>query len=170
MINKCDPTTITLALILTAHTQMTLFQCSVHKWAAAGGRVPDNKFCRESGRELWRASSRSQISFYLWAGRVSPVTRPQLPACVLLSCVYIIPPALDCDNCDCDIRWRDDITSEAVSDYTFTPLCCVCVGGEWGMRDRYWMGWSGVRIGWEPLWGNKTSTCARCHGAWPCCC
>ena len=67
------------------------------------------------------------MSFYLWAGRVSPAG----PG-VLLSCVYIMAP------------WHFIVTtvtltsgdgmmiySEAVSDYTFTPLCCsVCVGGE----------------------------------------
>ena len=87
LILKCDPTTITL--VLTAHTQMTLFQCSVHKWAAAGGRVPDNKFCRESGRELWRPSSPSQISFYLWGGRVSPVSSSRPVSC---SRVFTLSP------------------------------------------------------------------------------
>lgn len=101
-------------------------------------------------RERVVTAQQSESDQFLPLGRAC-VTSLQLPACVLLSCVYIIPPALHCDNCDCDIRWLDDITSEAVSDYTFTPLCCVCVGGEWGMRDSYWMGWSGVRIGWEPL-------------------
>ena len=126
---------------------------------SAGRRVSDNKFSQERARVVTEAES-SQMSFYLWAGRVSPAG----PG-VLLSCVYIMAPGLHCDNCDIRCGY-----SEAVSDYTFTPLCCssVCVGGEWE-NERYFLNASenGMRA---TLWGNKTSTCARCHGAWPCCC
>ena len=82
----CEPITITL--VLTAHTQLGHI-ISVQ----AGRRVSDNKFSQERARVVTESS---QMSFYLWAGRVSPAG----PG-VLLSCVYIMaPPGLHCDNCD----------------------------------------------------------------------
>ena len=136
-------------------------QCSV----VSGCRRP-GEFLTTSSAESERVEScdraSSQISFYLGAGRVSPGRLPR-PG-VLLSYVYIIPgPALwQLWLWHPVTEWYHSWSCRWLYLYTIMLLC----GRR--MRDTEWE--RRVRIGWEmraTLWGNKTLTCARYHGAWP---
>ena len=75
-----------------------------------------------------------------------------------------MPGSCSCLPCSIMTTLWHPVTSshhQAVSDYTFTPLCCLLCGRRMG----FIIEWDGAMR--ATLWGNKTSTCACCSGLGP---